>query len=105
VVTGFTILIQTVVVLLRGRCARGAVVPALIFDVEPGVCTVAAAGTWGVDDGLVPSTGEGVSVGVLRTRGCTVVRSVLAGLVCRGCVLASGGPGTQGSVGQSAAGA
>ena len=82
----------TVVMLLRGRCARGAVVP---FDVELGVCTVAAR-TWAVDDGLVPSTGEGVSVGVLGTGGSTVVGSVLAGLVCRGCVLASGGPGTQG---------
>ena len=103
-VTGFAILVETVVMLLRGRCARGVVVPALTFDVEPGVCTVAAAGTWGGDDGLVSSTGEGVSVPVLGTGGCAVVRSVLAGLVCPGCVLASGGPGTQGSVGQSAAG-
>ena len=62
-VTGFAILVETVVMLLRGRCARGAVVPALTFDVEPGVCTVAAADTWGVDDGLVPSTGEGMPGG------------------------------------------
>jgi len=38
-------------------------VPALTFEVEPGVCTVAAADTWGVDDGLVPSTGEGMPGG------------------------------------------
>ena len=62
-VTGYAILRATVVMLLRGRCARGAVVPALTLEVEPGVCTVAAAGTWGADDGLVPSTGKGVSVG------------------------------------------
>jgi len=63
VVTGLAILSATIVMLLRARCARGAVVPALTLEVEPGVCTVAAAGTRGVDDGLASSTGKGVSVG------------------------------------------